>query len=192
MADDPAKPPAKEEVERGLRFLHTFAMQSKLDLVDALGRLNALTEELVAAGVVQRDALDLRLLTARSQEDSRMLKQGHLQVEVGPPRDKYAVTELPQIDCAARLHLCKARCCSFTFSLSFQDLDEGVVRWEYGRPYRIRKRPDGMCVHNDGGCACSVYAQRPYVCRTYDCRQDPRVWVDFEARIPAPMPGEKS
>jgi hypothetical protein len=22
----------------------------------------------------------------------------------------------------------------------------------------------------------------------YDCRQDKRVWIDFEARIPAPMP----
>jgi hypothetical protein len=31
-----------------------------------------------------------------------------------------------------------------------------------------------------------VYAQRPGACRAYDCRHDPRVWIDFEARIPAP------
>jgi hypothetical protein len=34
--------------------------------------------------------------------------------------------------------------------------------------------------------ACTVYAQRPGACRAYDCRHDPRVWIDFDARIPAP------
>jgi hypothetical protein len=26
------------------------------------------------------------------------------------------------------------------------------------------------------------------VCRKYDCRHDQRIWIDFEARIPAPLP----
>jgi Fe-S-cluster containining protein len=73
-------------------------------------------------------------------------------------------------------------------TLSTQDLDEGVIRWDYGRPYRIRKRAsDGSCVHDDPAShGCTVHAQRPRICRTYDCRDDPRIWADFDNRILAP------
>jgi Fe-S-cluster containining protein len=37
-----------------------------------------------------------------------------------------------------------------------------------------------------GGCRCSIYAQRPVPCRAYDCRNDKRIWADFERRIPSP------
>jgi hypothetical protein len=80
------------------------------------------------------------------------------------------------------------------FPLSTTDLDEGVIRWDYGQPYMIRQRAsDGYCVHNDPASrGCTVHAQRPATCRRYDCRNDTRVWLDFEARIPAPMdhPGD--
>jgi Fe-S-cluster containining protein len=33
---------------------------------------------------------------------------------------------------------------------------------------------------------CTIYERRPGACRAYDCRRDARVWIDFEARIPAP------
>jgi Fe-S-cluster containining protein len=104
---------------------------------------------------------------------------------LGPDEDKYT-TASSDVDCAARFHLCQARCCRLRFALSPQDLDEGIVRWEYSRPYLIAQRPDGFCVHNQretGGCG--VYANRPIACRAYDCRTDKRIWQDFEARIPA-------
>src|SRR5262249_18308276 len=54
------------------------------------------------------------------------------------------------IPCAELMHLCGARCCRFSFGLSTEDLDEGVIRWDYGQPYLIRQRAsDGFCVHND-------------------------------------------
>jgi hypothetical protein len=31
-----------------------------------------------------------------------------------------------------------------------------------------------------------VHHARPRTCRVYDCRRDPRIWLDFERRIPAP------
>ena len=40
----------------------------------------------------------------------------------------------------------------------------------------------------DDAGACTAYDYRPSTCRTYDCREDRRVWIDFEARIPAPLP----
>ena len=108
--------------------------------------------------------------------------------------DKYKA-ESADVPCAELIPLCKAKCCTLTFSLSSQDLDEGVIRWDYGRPYLIRQRAsDGYCVHNDPETRfCSVRDARPRVCRRYDCRTDKRIWEDYEARIPAkpatPAPG---
>jgi hypothetical protein len=101
---------------------------------------------------------------------------------------KYEVTPV-DIPCDELIPLCGARCCTYTFSLSTQDLDEGVIRWDYGQPYLIRQRAsDGYCFHNDPTTrGCTAHAHRPRVCRTYDCRDDKRVWIDFEKRIIAPL-----
>jgi Fe-S-cluster containining protein len=101
-------------------------------------------------------------------------------------RDKHAVPSAP-IDCASLFHLCRARCCSFKTSLSPDDVQEGKLRWALEEPYRLARAPDGYCTHleRDG---CEHYDDRPAACREYDCREDPRVWVDFANKIPAPMP----
>ena len=102
--------------------------------------------------------------------------------------DKYTMHNA-DVDCAALLPICQARCCSFSFELTTQDLDEGRVMWEATAPYLIRHERDGHCSHLDrqsGGCG--VYAERPAACRGYDCRGDARVWADFEKRILAPLP----
>ena len=102
--------------------------------------------------------------------------------------DKYTV-ESPDIDCATRLHLCGARCCSFEVALSPQDIREKVVPFEIDRPYLLPRDPQTKkCACMDDKGACSIYEQRPATCRTYDCREDARVWIDYEARIPAPLP----
>jgi len=102
-------------------------------------------------------------------------------VELGRVTDKYDLRDLPDIDCAAHLHLCGARCCRMTFALSRQDIIEGIVRSDPTHPYRILQR-DGACTHQEGP-TCSVYDNRPAVCRTYDCRRDKRIWSDYERRI---------
>jgi hypothetical protein len=102
--------------------------------------------------------------------------------------DKYSVPDAG-IDCAARLHLCHARCCAFSFELTTQDLDEGGIRWEVQQPYLILHEADGYCSHIDRpGLGCTIYGKRPASCRGFDCRGDERVWIDFEKMIPAPMP----
>jgi Fe-S-cluster containining protein len=109
---------------------------------------------------------------------------------VGLGASKYR-TESPPVPCAELIPLCHARCCTLSFALSTEDLDEGVIRWDYGQPYLIRQRgSDGYCVHNDPDSrGCTVHAHRPRVCRSYDCRKDARVWIDYEQRIPAPLVG---
>jgi hypothetical protein len=128
------------------------------------------------------------------------LQPGHLRllerIRTGPARpvrsvrlrvveDKHAIAG-PDIDCASRLHLCQARCCTLTVVLDAQDVEDGL-RFDIDHPYVLRHDADGWCHHLDRGSrGCTVYAQRPAPCRRFDCREDSRIWVDFEARIPAP------
>jgi SAM-dependent methyltransferase/Fe-S-cluster containining protein len=173
-----------EDFEGGIRFVHAMEMQTKLDLEEIEAKLDALIDLLTGRGGISRDDLESYLESSRKRSRQRSLAELH--VGVGPSVDKYALGPLPDIDCAALLHLCQARCCSLNFPLSFQDLDEGVVRWNYERPYQIRQRGDGYCSHSDPETRrCAVYDHRPATCRLYDCRNDKRIWDDFENRIPA-------
>jgi prolipoprotein diacylglyceryltransferase/Fe-S-cluster containining protein len=101
---------------------------------------------------------------------------------------KYDVVGGPPIDCASRIHLCHAACCKMHFALSGEDLEEGKIRWDVGQPYVIAQGDDGWCVHLDRETkCCGCYAARPLVCRTYDCRNDSRIWLDFERKIINPQ-----
>ncbi len=175
----------RADLDASLRFLHTLGMQTKLDVTEVTTRLFALVEELVARGQLDLRSLDERRERIRERERERELTRAR--VQVADVADKYQITEVPSIPCAELIPICKARCCRLTFALSFQDLDERVLCWNYGRPYEIARREDGYCVHNDQSSrGCGAYANRPAVCRTYDCRADKRIWLDFEKRIPAP------
>lgn len=174
------------ELTRALLYVHEKLGLGLLKNQELAAHVYALTESLIASGHVSLADIEARRAHAREQmtESARTSWEG---AEVlHDISDKYAAKSL-DIDCAARAHLCKAACCRLDFTLSKQDLAEGVVRWDVGRPYRIRQREDGWCGHCDATTkACGVHAQRPLVCRQYDCRKDARIWEDFENRIPNP------
>jgi Fe-S-cluster containining protein len=175
------------QTERGLRFGHVVMTRSQEVLREHGAWIEAIAELLIAKGVLSYKDLEARK-AARIEESEAPPARARIGAEI----DKYGTDfQTVTIDCAERIALCKAACCRFTFLLSRQDLDEGVVRWDYGQPYVIRQREDGCCVHNArDGRGCTVHAQRPAVCRAYDCRGDTRVWVDFERRIPNPALAE--
>lgn len=105
----------------------------------------------------------------------------------GADVDKYLIGAGTEVPCAELIPICKARCCRMPHFLSKQDVAEGVLRWDKVEPYRIEHAADGFCVHSVVETrGCGVYQQRPVICRTYDCRDDWRIWKDFERRIPAP------
>jgi Fe-S-cluster containining protein len=166
--------------------------------VARLGAANARNERLVAELGTALDTL-LQILRAKDA-----LAPGHLemidrvrrhaklarepQIALSTVDDKYAV-ENSEIDCPALMHLCHGRCCSFNIPLSQQDLDEGKLAWRIREPYLLAQSEAGYCVYQDATTGfCGTYDARPATCRTYDCRHDTRVWLDFEARLPAPMP----
>lgn len=141
---------------------------------------------LVAQGLLPLE----RFEEPKSQTKERMLRRTLTVWEgaevLNDPRDKYEV-EGPPINCAERIHLCKAACCRLNVHLTKQDLHEGVVKWDVGNPYSIRQREDDWCTHcHPTTKRCQVHRKRPLACRLYDCREDARIWEDFEKAIPNP------
>jgi Fe-S-cluster containining protein len=181
---DEPRAPSERELSRGLRFLHVWNSRTREDAWKAMLGLQTVMELLVAKGVITVEELEQQSqITGPRVHEA--FEADPLAPALGDVPDKYAVAS-PDIDCAARLHLCQARCCTLRFALSTQDLDEGIVRWDYARPYFIASRSDGYCIHcQPESRACGVYQNRPAPCRSYDCRGDERIWLDFEARIPA-------
>ena len=178
----------RADMDEGLRFLHTMTMQTKAIVIDTATKVTALIQQLIAEGKVGSDTLNARFKELKPQAEERDLQLYH--IRVGDNVDKYKVADVPLIDCASIIPICQARCCKLTVFLSFQDLDEGKLKWDYGAPYILRRRAaDGYCVHNEvtgNTRTCGAYHERPVACRAFDCRQDKRIWLDFEKRILAP------
>lgn len=184
VAEAATQPATAGELERGLRFGHMLMTMSLLETREALAFARALGDVLMERGLVSREELQTRLNEARAQIEENPIPK----VMLARGGDKYAPENNVVIDCLERLPICRARCCKYSFCLTEQDLDEGVARWDYGQPYWMRKRPDGYCVHCDPETyRCEIFQYRPLVCRTYDCREDKRIWLDFEKRIIAPL-----
>jgi Fe-S-cluster containining protein len=75
-------------------------------------------------------------------------------------------------------------CCRLKFALTQDEIERGHVKWDIGHPYVIRQDSTGYCSHND--CAtrsCTIYNDRPRLCREYSCRYDQRIWADFDAMV---------
>ena len=199
-------PVTRADFERAIRSLNTHDMLIRDQLLQLAAQVVALTDELTRRldGVepmpappetpAQRLPMTIENVVALSTPDVlERVRVNDAQYDSGVSfdlgGDKYEA-ENATVPCAELIPICHARCCKLRFPLGIQDLDEGVIRWDYGQPYMIRQRQsDGRCVHNDPETRfCTVHEVRPRVCRTYDCKTDKRIWLDYEKRILAPEP----
>jgi len=182
----------EEELRRALRAALVRTEELRDDVLRATARAAALEEALAARGDAEVEAgLETRTATLLSRlrtADSHAVDH----VQLGEPIDKYTVDNADGPPCLEIIPICQARCCTLSHALTTQDLDEGVIKFDAERPYLIRHDADGHCTHLDRGTrGCGEYQHRPAICRRYDCRNDPRVWLDYEARVLAPtMPGD--
>ena len=126
----------REEYERGMRFVHVISMQLKQDLYDTVTQMSAFIDAAAENGVVEREDLEKRYESSRQREYERI--RSHAVVQIAEPSSATPVVTGDALDCQSRLHLCKARCCTFDVTLSTEDLDKGVIRWDYGRPYKLK------------------------------------------------------
>jgi Fe-S-cluster containining protein len=173
----------RRDLDRGLQFANVVLTVNQEQGNEAVAYAQALLELLVRKGIIGEEEIEEPLERARQEIGNVLMPR----VRLGDMGDKRADGQGVDIDCPSLLHLCRARCCTFKFYLTKQDLDEGVARWDYGNPYWIRQGNDGYCSHCDPTTrGCTIHEDRPQVCRRFDCRHDKRIWVDFERGILAP------
>jgi hypothetical protein len=179
------------DLARGLVYTHNRANANTAAAHDANASVLAMVELLIERGVLDREAYE-----ARREEVAEQVRRQFLGRGMGVAMQEFAVGKYEfqggaEIDCANRVDLCKAACCRLPFALSKEDVEEGVIRWDLGRPYVIKQDQDGACTHLDRQTlGCGVYRQRPIPCRGYDCRNDKRIWLDFDNRVVNPRIGE--
>ena len=82
--------------------------------------------------------------------------------------------------CHKYISQCKAKCCTFIFALTHEEVDKGIIAWNKDKPYFIaRDKEDGYCPHlNRDTWQCNEWENRPLRCRRYDCRDDNIIEID--------------
>lgn len=186
------RPPLAElerQVERGSMFTQAVFQKSfsRLSTVEAM--VHELLSVLEEKGVVSADDLPGAAAIA-AQEEAReaaepepkdpTMRWPAIAIRVEPTEP----AQLEPVDCDARMSICHAVCCKLKFALSNDEIEQGLVKWDIGHPYIIRQNSDGYCCHNDAGSGgCTIYNDRPNLCRRYSCRGDKRIWKDFDNMV---------
>ncbi|MFV1977556.1 MAG: YkgJ family cysteine cluster protein [Candidatus Scalindua sp.] len=176
----------QKDLSSGLLYTHSRITYNTQHTLKASSFLYALIELLDEKGILSIEELDekkkqIAEKLIRTFENSRI---GLLYQE--PEEDKYSFNNNGDLDCQKRLNTCKAICCKIPFALSKQDVEERVIRWEFGRPYLIAHDADGYCVHIDRKtCRCNSYEHRPVPCRGFDCKKNEKwpVWLDYDSKV---------
>lgn len=177
----------RQEVGEGLFYTHMCLSQNTNKTLEVSSFLYGLIELLSEKGLINIQELDERKKVVAERLVVQLKEKGLGVMLQDPEEDKYAFKDEVKIDCENRVHLCRATCCRLRFALSKQDVYEGLIKWELGRPYLIAQDKDGYCTHIERGtCRCTVREHRPVPCRGYDCRNDKRIWLDFENKVVNP------
>jgi Fe-S-cluster containining protein len=187
----PGRHPVAElerQVERGSMFTQAVFQKSftRLSAMEAV--VWELVETLVAKGVVAGEDLPDAAAVHRDREaqaeEADKTRSNLPWPAVAIRVDPAEPVNMEPVDCAARLPICQAVCCRLKFALTHEEVERGRVKWDIGHPYVIRQDSSGYCCHNDGAArTCSVYDDRPTLCRNYSCRGDDRIWTDFDAMV---------
>ena len=165
----------ERQVEGGNLFAHSTLTEHATRINEAAAIVNGLVGLLVQRGLIEGEEL-LAAVDSVRERTERAGHHAHVGIAVRVERD----VEEPDIDCEARLPICKAACCRLHFALSVEEVERGgPLRWELGHPYFNRHNADGYCHQWDDGCG--IYDERPSVCRSYTCAGDDRIWKDFDA-----------
>lgn len=170
----------------GLSYTHTRINFNTTKTLESSSFLYALVELLNEKGLLSIEELDERKKQVAERLVRKFKESGVGLMCQDPEHDKYTFKHEARVDCNSRLPICKAICCKFPFALSRQDVEEGIIRWNFGRPYLIAHNADGYCVHLDRKTyQCTVHRNRPVPCRGFDCKDNEKwqVWVDYEKKI---------
>lgn len=175
-----------KEIAEGLLYNHTRINANTVKTFESSSFLYALIEILDKKGLISIEELDERKKKVAQRLVRSFVESGIGLLYQDPEEDKYTFEHEANVDCLSKLHICKSICCKFPFALSRQDVEEGIIRWEFGRPYLIAHNADGYCSHLDRKTyKCKERENRPVPCRGFDCKDNKKwqVWLDYDKKI---------
>ena len=182
-AEDQALAQLERQVERGSLFTHTIVSRNADQIHEAEYFLYGVIDILLEKGIATHD----EVLQSAGKVRREMEEKGQT---IGPgialriEGDGNKTDDFVPVNCSERLPVCKAVCCKLHFALTAEEVEAGQTKWDLGAPYFIRQESTGYCHHLDSNeKGCSIYHNRPGVCRQYSCALDKRIWKDFEKMI---------
>lgn len=173
----------QEQVERQLErssfFTHT-ALGVQAERINEIETfLYGMIDVLTKKGIVVPDELTKAAEDVRKEMYEKG-EQAHAGVGIRIDDPDKNIDYVP-VNCKERMHICEAVCCKLNFALSVEEIESSIIKWDLGQPYFIRHETSGYCTHLDEKKkCCSVYENRPSVCKNYSCAGDKRIWKDFE------------
>lgn len=170
----------------GMVYVHNRIHENTKKSLEAASFLYALIELLDEKKLLSIPELEERKKQVAERLVSRFLESGMGLMHQNSEYDKYHFEHTARVDCENSLSVCRAICCKLPFALSKQDVEEGIIRWDFGRPYLIAHDTDGYCVHLDRQTyGCTAHEHRPVACRGFDCRSDAKwkLWLDYDKKI---------
>ncbi|MCP4366862.1 MAG: YkgJ family cysteine cluster protein [Deltaproteobacteria bacterium] len=184
----------QNDISSGLLYTHTRINDNTKKTLESTSFLYALIELLNENGVISIEELDERKKQVAGRLVKKFTESGIGLMCQEPEYDKYNFKDEACIDCVNRLDVCEATCCKLPFALSKQDVEERIVRWEFGKPYLIAHDSDGYCVHVDRETyKCTVHEHRPVPCRGFDCKDNEKwkIWEDYDKKVINPKLSEQ-
>ncbi len=145
-----------------------------------------LVQRVLLEKLAEKEIIDLGGIDGRAAELTGLLQHPRFARGLGVALDRKTKkgTEVREINCDERIHVCKQACCRLRFALDERSLSESHLEYDSEHPFMIRRKANGECAYQKEG-KCSCYDIRPRTCRTYSCEKDERIWKNFEKMIPS-------
>lgn len=173
----------ERQTEKASLFTHTILSQQIIRQNENDFFLYGLIDYLTDKGMVVPEDLK-KYVELVKKEVIEKKEYATLGVAIRNDNEAIESTIFVPVNCEERMSICKAVCCKLSFALSIEEIEEGKLKWELGKPYHIRHQSNGYCCHiNNENKQCNVYENRPSVCKKYSCANDNRIWKDFDNMI---------
>ena len=121
----------RSEIAGGLIYTHGRANSNTAKLLEVSSFAYAAIELLAEKGLIDIEVLDRKKKEIADRLVEKFRQEGIGAAYQDPEHDKYTFESSVEIDCENRIHLCKAACCRLRFALSHQDVEEGIVQWDF-------------------------------------------------------------
>ena len=170
----------ERQLERSGYFTHSSLSHQAERINEIESFLYGLIDTLIDDGKVQKEKLEEVVQKVRNETIERK-EHFHAGIAIRVDGEKEEKNDFVPVNCNERMHICKGVCCKLNFTLSVDEIEGGKSKWDLGQPYYIRQKSTGYCTHLDEHKqCCSIYNDRPKVCRKYSCANDKRIWKDFD------------